>query len=712
MATLTFSIDNFYMTSEWTNRNGAMVSRPTQVTAYKTVNVSGIPADSQVTGASFSVAVGSPTSGIDVLKINNQDASGYALSTYTQDVKSMITGNGNVKFTFVFRAYGDASLADGDHQGSLTLSNGTITVEYESGVQPEPEPEPEVVEASERLICLFDKRAKSYKGNGICVLSPISCVVSEIAGGYFELEMKHPMDAHGKWAMIENDSIIRAPVPVVRLPMITLPAASVWQVKSTVTSTGLYTRLPTYTPAYPGIDQVRANPSQYIWNTIDAYFVGDYVIYEGTDGIYRADADIEAGDTRPTNNSKWTYIMQLSATGGGSGSASGGVYDPGDIAEYLHGGELITKIADYSSMYIQVRSLRGIVGYVARGDCEETSGTAIGQTIPPRVIASQAFRVYSIECEDDEHTITVLAKHISYDYQKNALFDCQIVEAEPATAIAIMQGSLINADSRLIACNITGQKITQDWSFQNPIYALLDPDEGLVPTLQAALVRDNDDIFILGNYSHPGPRIVYGVNMTGVQWTRNTEDVITRIVPRCGDGEDGYVYLDELFVDSEYIDDYAVISVEILDCDCYVGQEVKHADGTTQTLTRADCIQQMREKAQKRFSVDKVDAVAISLDVQFVLLGDTEEYKQYRGLQSLYLYDEIQIDTGPSGMSITAQVSGYEWDCIAKRYKQISIGNVLSATKRRIPGYRVNNGAITYSKLAPGLINRIKGVNV
>lgn len=711
METLTFNIENFYMTSEWTNNGGVIVSRPSQVTAYKQITVSGIPNDAEIESVSFSVDLGSPISGIDILKINGEDASGYALSTYTQDVSSIITGNGQFQFSFVFKVYGDASAGDGQHSGSLTFSNGTITLNYETGVQPEPEPEPAVIEASEKLICLFDKKATSFKGNGICVLSPVSCVISEIAGGYYDLEMRHPMDKNGKWMMIENDSIIRAPIPLTKIPRITLPAASVWRVKSSVTSTPLYTKLPTYTPAYPGIDKVRENPSQYIWDTISEYPAGSYVIYQGTDGIYRADYDVDAGETRPPNNNKWAYVMQLSAPGGGgSGSASGGVYDPGTIVEYLHGEELVTKIADYSGSYLQIRSLRGIVGYVARGDCEETSGTAIGQTIEPRTLISQAFRVYSIECEDDEHMITVSAKHISYDYQKNALFDCQLVEAEPATAIAILQGSLIAPDSRLIACNITGQKISMDWSFKNPVYSLLDPDEGLIPFLQACLVRDNKDFFILNNsYVKQGPRISYGVNMLGVQWSRNTEEVITRIVPRCDDGNDGYVYLDELFVDSPIIDEYPVIGIEILDCDCYVGQEVKHADGTVQTLTRADCIKIMREKAEKRFSVDKVDAVAVSLDVQFVLLGDTEEYKQYKDLQHLNLYDEIQIDTGPSGMKITAQVSGYEWDCINRRYKGISIGNVLSVKRKRIPGYRVNNGAITYSKLAPGLVSRIKG---
>ena len=147
----------------------------------------------------------------------------------------------------------------------------------------------------------------------------------------------------------------------------------------------------------------------------------------------------------------------------------------------------------------------------------------------------------------------------------------------------------------------------------------------------------------------------------------------------------------------------------MLDSEYSVGQKIEKADGTQITLSREDVLQRMREEAEKRFDVDKCDAVLVNLDVQFLLLGDTEQYKQYRGLQRVNIYDQITVKTGPSGMEITAQVTGYEWDCLMRRYNEITVGRIYGQNRRQVAGFQMATGAITYSKLAPGLINKLKG---
>ena len=376
----------------------------------------------------------------------------------------------------------------------------------------------------------------------------------------------------------------------------------------------------------------------------------------------------------------------------------------------LSGGTTFSKVADYNSDYMRIRTLLGVTGYIRRADCEETEQTAEGTVIPAKDIITQLFRVQTIENDEENMSVKVTAQHISYDYAGNAIFDCQLNEATPQTAIAILQGSLMLEDHRQIVCDITDKKITADWSFQNPIMALLDPDDGLLGKTKGKLIRDNQNIYILDNSTpNTGARITYGVNMIGVQWERNIEDLITRVIPRAGDGNQGYVYLDELFIDSEHIDDYAVVRIEVLDTDWAVGQEIELPDGTKKTLTLDDVKGKMREDGEKRFTDDHADAVLVSVRVQFLLLGDTVEYSQYKGLQRLNMYDNVPIDTGPSGVTINAEMNGYEWDAIRRRYNEITVGTVKSVNRRRIPGYRVDNGAITYSKLAPSLAKAVRG---
>ena len=262
-------------------------------------------------------------------------------------------------------------------------------------------------------------------------------------------------------------------------------------------------------------------------------------------------------------------------------------------------------------------------------------------------------------------------------------------------------------DTRLIVCPIEYPLITADWSFMNPMQALLDPDEGLTAQLQAQVLRDNDDIFILPNeIMRKGPRLAYGTNLTGVSWTRSTEDLVTRVIPRADDGNDGYLYLDELWIDSDHINEYAVKYIEILDSEYAVGQKIKKADGTEKTLSRSEVLERMRTEAEDRYFVDNADQPAITLEVDFVLLGDTEEYRQLRNLQRLCLYDQVEIDTGST--TVTAQVTGYTWDSLAGRYSGITIGKVFSQARRKLPGYRMANATITYAKLSPGLMQKIK----
>ena len=362
---------------------------------------------------------------------------------------------------------------------------------------------------------------------------------------------------------------------------------------------------------------------------------------------------------------------------------------------------------------MRVRSLRGVTGYVNRGDCAQT-GSASGQTvIQPRHIVAQVFRIKSVTVNDDIRTVSVYAEHLSYDFGANRLYDCQMDGVSPATAIGILQGATVNPDSRIIATPMTSPAVTADWSWGSPLSALLDPDSGLVPTLRAQLVRDNADFFILSNASPAtGAALRYGVNLQGVSWSRAMESVVTRVIPRGTQADGSTLLLPEVFVDSDDINDFALIYTEVLDCGCQVGQTVKQADGTEKTLSLSDCYTIMRTKAQNRFSVDQADAVTVQVKVQPLLLGDTEEYAQYKGLTALHLYDAVPIQVPHASFSATAQVSEYTWDAAPgrRRYTGIVLGQLFSFGGRTVSGYNVSPGAIDFSKLSPGAVKKIRSM--
>lgn len=548
------------------------------------------------------------------------------------------------------------------------------------------------------MICLFEKDETTFTGNGIAVLKPTVCTVSETAGGSYTLRMQHPTDDEGLYGMIMDERIIRAPVPPMHIPEITLPNTMIWV--TTENDVALYSKLPSTRriPCAEDIKHVKQNPGSYAWRSYQMYNVNDLVTYNGN--IYRCNA--YHMNQLPSSGGPWNYVTTV------AGSGDTIIVDGGTVIETLEEGAMISKIADYNASYIQARAQSGNVGYILRDKCEETETPDSGEVIAAQDITEQLFRIYKIEYEDDIQSVTVEAKHISYDFQGNALYACVVTDAEPMTAIAIMRGNLLDDDGRRIVSNISGKKISADWSYLNPINALLDPDGGLVPKLGAALLRNNRDFFILSNRNpRPGITLAYGKNLRGVKWSQNSENVITRVLPRCGDGNGGNLYLDEIYVESDISTNYAVQRTEMMSCGYSVGDEYEMPDGTPVTLDETTAKEQMEADARKRFDTDRADALMVELEVQFLLLGDTEEYRQYRGMESVCIYDEIRIITGKSGMTATAQITEYEYDSILRRYNAIKAGDIRSMAKR-IPGYRMKNGAITYDKLGHDVITRIR----
>ena len=66
------------------------------------------------------------------------------------------------------------------------------------------------------MICIYEANETSWHGNGLCVLQPSSCTVTEIAGGDFSLTLVHPITEDLRWKELQEERIIKAPVPAYR----------------------------------------------------------------------------------------------------------------------------------------------------------------------------------------------------------------------------------------------------------------------------------------------------------------------------------------------------------------------------------------------------------------------------------------------------------------------------------------------------------------
>ena len=536
------------------------------------------------------------------------------------------------------------------------------------------------------MISVYDIGNSAYTANGNAVLHPTSCVMQEDAGGSYEVEMTHPITEDGTWEHLTNDAIVKVPVPV---PVIQSAYVGqdvdVYKINSNNTALRESPSEPTRI-TYPAWTD---DPNGYSVGTKVTYSVDghNYQVVKGEGGT--------SVTHNPPTSSDWKQI-----------------------ADYTAGSPALTTLAANTEVYYieassttgwsQVSTKQGIVGYVKDNQMTFVRHETV-QPVPERTVEDQLFRIYNVAINTDSQTVTVNARHVSYDMSGVLLGPCNLALQEPSWAIMRIKDAMLISYAGEIATNMTGTEngtYTGDLSNKNGTQAILDPDKGIIPYFRGKLIRDNWDLFLMKNdLVDRGIRLTYGTNLRGVNWKRNTDKRVNRVRPvaKAADGSD--LYLPEQWIDSDDIDNQPVIKMERLKVDGQVGKD--DGTGTETNWTEEDLLDHMREKAEERFTVDHADAQVVELTVNFTLLGETEEYKQYRGLEKVYMYDLVRVVDPRVGMNLQLQVSHVEWDCILERYNSIKVGNVFDYGGRTVFGYNIGSDAIEYEKISTETIRRI-----
>lgn len=157
----------------------------------------------------------------------------------------------------------------------------------------------------------------------------------------------------------------------------------------------------------------------------------------------------------------------------------------------------------------------------------------------------------------------------------------------------------------------------------------------------------------------------------------------------------------EPYIDSEHINDYPIIHVYELKCEnCTVGTEEDGGGKVTEEIARA----RMREQAEKLLE-NGCDQPKIEMNVEFINLGDTEEYKQFRNLENCFLYDYVIVQHPTMDIDVTAQIMEIEWDCLLDRMVSVEIGSVgKTLANTGITSWQIPNG-FSGSKIAGGTIS-------
>ena len=537
-----------------------------------------------------------------------------------------------------------------------------------------------------------------YDLNGAAVLMASDADVSEQAGGSYELSLTHPIDKRGIWSLLLPDHILKASVPAQDIESaITGENVDIWRVNNGAGASVYAKPSAPQRLVYDYWDAERIVTQHDIYRPNGPYVdEGIKVTYQPTGQNYQCTVRImneAAARVAPPNNSgAWKEIGNYT-----KGSAELTKL-PNNTEFYL--------VSEYSSSWLYVQTKKGIQGYIEKSYCAYVRTETVEQT-DARSVSTQLFRIYEVSADSAKKIASVKARHVSYDLAGNLVTDCAVSGVDAATALSRLRSSLLYDEQCTLATNLTEDDglFSGDFSWKNPINALLDPDTGIVDNLKAKFIRDNWDMFVNKNTAvDRGVRLTYGVNLIGVTWKRDVSKVITRVVPVAQKADGSELKLEDVWVDSLIRDSYQDIRTEYLKINQKVGGDDFDGGHWTEETLRA----YMRAEAEKRFSVDDADKPVVELTVQFLLLGDTQEYRQYRQLERISLYDTVRVTDPTINLDLSLQVSGYSWDPLRERFKSIKLGNVFEQRGRDVASYNLIDGSIRYNKLSPDTIKAIK----
>lgn len=475
-------------------------------------------------------------------------------------------------------------------------------------------------------IFVYDANTEDFDTLGLCgPLSPAKCVHVEEGNGKSELTIEHPIDAEGRWAYLTEGRIVKAEVPVRTVPPITdagdlVTSIEVWSIKSGV-------RPHLYYKAKGGkIRKKKLASGLQVRIVLKA------------ENRYKA-----AFTARKKVKRKWKT--------------------------YVYYGWINRTALEY----VTVESI-------------PADPEAIEQVAPAWKVTDQLFRINATKLTDNG--VTVSARHIWYDLLGNVTtytgLNGNVNAPECLDALhGILDNCAIEHEFEGYT-NIVGTRDTIEWTRISPVEALCDPEAGLLARWGAELVRDNTEFYVLAEAGmNRGVRIEYAKNLLGVNCDVDVTDVVTRIQPvgQTSKGKPLLLAAGTYTVDGQSITidatrtvvsprdgDHPTPHIMVLDV-----SDAK-AKSTSATDVRNARVKMIRA-ALAKFAED-VDLPRVSLKVDFVALGDTEEYAQYQRLDDVFLYDRVRIWHPKIGVDVLTKVNRIEYDCLLERFNGIELGAV------------------------------------
>uniref|UniRef100_UPI00119E4498 phage tail spike protein n=1 Tax=Bacillus thuringiensis TaxID=1428 RepID=UPI00119E4498 len=288
----------------------------------------------------------------------------------------------------------------------------------------------------------------------------------------------------------------------------------------------------------------------------------------------------------------------------------------------------------------------------------------------PTPDGDQLFRVVTPKVSMGE--IKAVCYHIFYDLTENLIEDIFIQPTNGSAAMArLSSGCQYKHPFTFYSdvTNISTARIVR----KNPVEAMLDTsqDNSFVNRWGGELKRDNFDVKMLKSRgANRGVVIRHKKDLLGYEGSVDWKSPTTRIMPQGFDG----LLLPEKYVDSPLINKYPYPRIRVIEFNhikAAIGKNANDEDA----VPLEEAYKRLRQAAKDMFDIQMVDQPKATYKVEFQELSQTEEYKEYKILQRVWMGDIVTVKHEEDGIDIQAKVIAYKYDPIKKEYINVTIGN-------------------------------------
>ena len=317
---------------------------------------------------------------------------------------------------------------------------------------------------------------------------------------------------------------------------------------------------------------------------------------------------------------------------------------------------------------------------------DEIEDRAIIYAKPSPYRNPQPFRIYLSESPING-IVTFHAHHLSYDLSG--------IPVEPFTA-----GTCASALSGLVTNSVctnpfttdTDKSVTGTFKLSTPksFRSCLGGEENSILDVYGTGEYEFDKYSVylhLHRGNDNGVKIAYGKNLTDFNMERNLENIITGVYPYWANiDENTVVTLTEKVIPIYDVNNPAYLLDSggnyLLDSDGkyllvlnpFPFDNILPLDLSLE-FEEQPSEEELRAKASKYITDNNLGVPRVSIEVSFVDLAGTEEYKDLAVLEQVDLCDTVTVEFPMYGISVKAKIVSIETDCLLEKYNEVTIGN-------------------------------------